>query len=190
MKHTWTIDPAHTQAEFSAKHMMITTVRGHFAGATGTIEFDEADPTNSSVEATLDASTIDTGQAQRDGHLRSPDFLDVERFPVITFRSTRIEKAGDGFKVTGDLTIRDVTRSVVLDAEFLGVVRSMQGGRHAGFTARTKLDRESFGLTWNVGLEAGGWLVGRDITISIDAAADQPAAAKPASDAAPVARAA
>jgi polyisoprenoid-binding protein YceI len=176
MKTTWTIDPAHTQAEFSAKHMMITTVRGHLSGATGTIELDEDDLTRSSVVATLDASTVDTGMAQRDAHLRSPDFLDAERFPVIAFRSTRIEKAGDGYRITGDLTIRDVTRSVVLDAAFLGVVPSMQGGRHAGFTARTRIDREEWGLTWNVGLEAGGWLVGKEITISIEAAADQAAA--------------
>ena len=181
MKTTWTIDPAHTQAEFSAKHMMITNVRGRFDGASGTIELDEADPTNSSVVATLDASTINTGQAQRDGHLKGPDFLDVGRFPAITFRSTKVEKAGDGYRITGDLTIKDVTKSVVLEAEFLGVVTNMQGGRHAGFTGRTRIDRESWGLTWNVGLEAGGWLVGKDVTISIDAAADQPVADKSAS---------
>jgi polyisoprenoid-binding protein YceI len=176
VKTTWTIDPAHTQAEFSAKHMMITTVRGHFDGATGTIELDEDDLTRSSVVATLDASTVDTGMAQRDAHLRSADFLDAERFPAITFRSTRIEKAGHGYRIVGDLTIRDVTRSVTLEAGFLGIIPGMQGGRHAGFTARTRIDREAWGLTWNVGLEAGGWLVGREITISIDAAADQAAA--------------
>jgi polyisoprenoid-binding protein YceI len=184
MKTTWTIDPAHTQAEFSAKHMMITTVRGHLAGAAGTIELDEDDLTRSSVVATLDASTVDTGMAQRDAHLRSADFLDADRFPQIAFRSTRIEKAGDGYRITGDLTIRDVTRSVVLDATFLGVVPSMQGGRHAGFSARIRIDREEWGLTWNVGLEAGGWLVGKEITISIEAAADQAVARSRASAAA------
>jgi polyisoprenoid-binding protein YceI len=176
MKTTWTIDAAHTQAEFSAKHMMITNVRGHFDGATGTIEFDEADPTSSTVEATLDASTIDSGMAQRDGHLKGPDFLDVERWPTITFRSTKVEKAGRGYRITGDLTIRDVTKPVVLEADFLGIVLGMQGGRHAGFSAKTKIDREAWGLTWNMGLEAGGWLVGKEVTISIDAAADQVAA--------------
>ena len=181
MRSTWTIDPAHTKAEFSAKHMMMTTVRGHVAGATGTIELDEDDLTRSSVVATLDAGSVDTGEARRDAHLRSLDFLDVERFPTITFRSTAIEKAGSGYRIVGDLTIRDVTRSVVLDAEFLGAVHGMQGGRHAGFTARTTIDREAWGLTWNVGLEAGGWLVGREITIAIDAAADQAAARKDAS---------
>lgn len=184
MKTRWTIDPAHTQAEFSAKHMMITSVRGHFAGATGRIDFDEADPTNSYVEATLDTSTIDTGQAQRDGHLKSPDFLDAEKWPTLTFRSTKIEKAGDGYRIAGDLTIRDVTKPVVLEADFLGIVRSMQGGRHAGFSAKTKIDREAWGLTWNVGLEAGGWLVGKEVTISIDAAADEVVAEKAAADAA------
>jgi polyisoprenoid-binding protein YceI len=178
MKTTWTIDAAHTQAEFSARHMMITTVRGHFDGATGRIEFDEADPTDSYVEATLDASTIDSGMAQRDGHLKGPDFLDVSTYPTITFRSTRIDKAGAGYRITGDLTIRDVTRPVVLDADFLGIVRGLQGGRHAGFTAKTKIDREAWGLTWNMGLESGGWLVGKEVTISIDAAADEAVAAK------------
>ena len=178
MKTTWKIDPAHTQADFAARHMMITTVRGHFAGATGTIEFDEADPTNSIVEATLDVSTIDSGQAQRDDHLRSPDFLDVEKWPTITFRSTKIDRAGDGYRIAGDLTVKDVTKSVVLEADFLGIVRGMRGGRHAGFTARTKIDREAWGLTWNMGLETGGWLVGKEVTISIDAAADQVAAEK------------
>jgi polyisoprenoid-binding protein YceI len=184
MKTTWTIDPAHTQAEFSAKHMMITNVRGHFDGATGTIEFDEADPTNSSVEATFDASTIDSGQAQRDGHLKGPDFLDVAKWPKITFRSTGIEKAGSGYRITGDLTIRDVTKPVVLDADFIGIVKGMQGGRHAGFSARTKIDREAWGLTWNMGLEAGGWLVGKEVSISIDAAADQVAVQQLEADAA------
>ena len=181
MKTTWTIDPAHTQAEFSAKHMMITSVRGHFAGATGTIQFDEADPTNSSVETTLDASTIDTGMAQRDGHLKSPDFLDVATYPTITFKSTKIEKSGDRFAITGDLTVKNVTKSVVMDADFLGVVQGMGGGRHAGFSAKTKIDREAWGLTWNMGLEAGGWLVGKEVTITIDAAADEPVVEKPAS---------
>jgi polyisoprenoid-binding protein YceI len=184
MKTSWTIDAAHTQAEFSAKHMMITNVRGHFDGATGRIDFDEADPTNSYVEATLDASTIDTGMAQRDGHLRSPDFLDVERWPTITFRSTKIEKAGDRFKITGDLTIRDVTKPVVLDAEFLGIVQGMRGGRHAGFSGRARIDREAWGLTWNMGLETGGWLVGKEVTISIDAAADEAVAGKAETNAA------
>jgi polyisoprenoid-binding protein YceI len=173
MKSTWTIDGAHTQVDFSVKHMMISTVRGHFAGIAGTIELDEADLTGSSVSVTIDASTVDTGMAQRDAHLKSAEFFDVENHPTVTFRSTKVEKAGDGYRISGDLTIRGVTRQVVLDAEHLGVVQSMQGGRHAGFAATTKLDRDDWGLTWNVGLESGGWLVGKDITLTIDAAADE-----------------
>lgn len=184
MKSTWTIDTAHTQVDFSAKHMMISTVRGHFSGIEGTIELDETDLTGSSVAVTIDASTVDTGMGQRDAHLRSADFFAVETYPRITFRSTKVEQAGDGYRITGDLTIRDVTRQVVLDAEYLGVVTSMQGGRHAGFSARTKLNREDWGLTWNVGLESGGWLVGKDITLTIDAAADEVTVAKAPSAAA------
>ena len=172
MKSTWTLDTAHTQADFSAKHLMISTVRGHFAGIAGTIELDEDDLTNSTVVVAIDATTVDTGMAQRDGHLRGADFFDVATYPTITFRSTKVEKAGAEYRIAGDLTIRDVTRSVVLDAEFLGIVPSMQGGRHAGFSATTKIDREDWGLTWNVGLESGGWLVGKEITLTIDAAAD------------------
>jgi polyisoprenoid-binding protein YceI len=184
MKSTWTIDSAHTQAEFTARHMMITKVRGSFDGATGVIEFDEDDPTNSSVEATLDASTITTGQEQRDAHLRSGDFLESDTYPHITFKSTKIEKKADRYAITGDLTIKGVTKPVVLDADFLGIVHNMQGGRHAGFSASTKIDREEWGLTWNVGLETGGLLVGKEVTISIDAAADQAAAEKAGSAAA------
>ncbi len=136
------------------------------------------------MEATLDASTITTGQEQRDAHLRSGDFLDSEKYPHITFKSTRIEKKGGRYAITGDLTIKGVTKPVVLDTDFLGIVQNMQGGRHAGFSASTKIDREEWGLTWNVGLEAGGWLVGKEITISIDAAADQAAAEKAGSAAA------
>ncbi|MEI8332509.1 MAG: YceI family protein [Chloroflexota bacterium] len=172
MKSTWTLDTAHTQADFAAKHLMISTVRGHFAGIAGTIELDEDDLTNSTVVVAIDATTVDTGMAQRDGHLRGTDFFDVETYPTISFRSTKVEKAGAEYRIAGDLTIKDVTRPVVLDAEFLGIVPSMQGGRHAGFTATTKIDREDWGLKWNVGLESGGWLVGKEITLTIDAAAD------------------
>jgi polyisoprenoid-binding protein YceI len=172
MKSTWTLDTAHTQVDFSAKHMMISTVRGHFAGITGTIELDEDDLTSSSVVVAIDAATVDTGMAQRDGHLRSADFFDTEKYPTMTFRSTGVEKVGGAYRITGELTIKDVTRPIVLDAEFLGIVSGMRGGRHAGFAAKTKITREDWGLTWNVGLESGGWLVGKEITLTIDAAAD------------------
>jgi len=174
---TWTLDSAHTVVSFAAKHMMITKVRGIFKAVTGTIEFDEEDPTRSSVVATIPAATVDTGTEMRDKHLRSPDFLDAEQFPAMEFRSTAIERAGDGYAITGDLTIRGVTRPVTLQAEFLGIVKNMQGVRHAGFEASTKIKRSDWGLAWNVGLETGGWLVSDEITIELEVAADEVAAA-------------
>ena len=132
---TWQIDTAHTVVGFTAKHMMITKVRGIFKGVTGTIEFDEADPTRSSVEVAIPAATVETGMEPRDNHLRSADFLDAENHPTLTFRSTSIAPRGDRWAITGDLTIRGVTRPVVLDTEALGIVTGMDGRRHAGFEA-------------------------------------------------------
>ncbi len=156
---TWQLDTAHTVVSFTGKHMMITKVRGIFKGVTGTIEFDEADPAASRVEVTIPAATVETGMEPRDAHLRSADFLDAENHPALTFASTGIVPKGDRWAITGDLTIRGVTRPVVLDAEALGIVTGMDGRRHAGFEATTKIKRSDWGLTWNVGLEAGGWLV-------------------------------
>jgi polyisoprenoid-binding protein YceI len=173
---TWTLDSAHTVVSFTAKHMMITKVRGIFKGVSGTVEFDEEDPTRSSVVATIPAATVDTGMEARDSHLRSADFLDAETFPTLEFRSTGIERAGDRFRITGDLTIHGVTRPVTLEAEFLGIVRSMKGVRHAGFEASTTIKRSDWGLTWNVGLETGGWLVSDEISIELEVAADEVAA--------------
>lgn len=173
---TWQIDTAHTVVSFTGKHMMITKVRGIFKDVTGTVEYDEADPARSSVEVAIPASTIETGMEARDNHLRSADFLDVESHPALTFRSTSIEPRGDRWAITGDLTIRGVTRPVVLDTEALGVVQGMDGRRHAGFAAATKIKRSDWGLTWNVGLEAGGWLVSDEISIELDVAADEVAA--------------
>jgi polyisoprenoid-binding protein YceI len=167
----WTFDQAHTSADFSARHMMITTVRGGFRNVTGTIDFDPANPAAASVEATIDTTSMtSTGVADRDAHLKSPDFLDVANYPAITFRSTKVEPGSDGTsaRVTGDLTIRGVTRPVTLDVEFLGQVNSPFGDVRAGFTGATKINREDFGLTWNMALEAGGWLVGKDITINLE----------------------
>ncbi|MBZ0290196.1 MAG: YceI family protein [Anaerolineae bacterium] len=167
----WTFDLAHTSADFSARHMMITTVRGGFKNVTGTIDFDPANPAKASVEATIDtASMTSTGVVDRDAHLKSPDFLDIANYPTITFKSTKVEPNNDGTqaKVTGDLTIRGVTRPVTLDVEFLGQVNSPFGDVRAGFTGSTKINREDFGLTWNMALEAGGWLVGKDITINLE----------------------
>ena len=172
---SWKIDPAHTLVEFTAKHMMITNVRGRFANVEGKIVVDEAKPSRSSVEVEIDAASIDTRAEQRDQHLRSADFLDVENNPKLTFRSTKVEGAslepGKSFRVTGDLTIHGTTREVVLDATFEGRGRDPWGGERVSFSADTKIDRRDFGLTWNAALEAGGVLVGNEIKIHIEAQA-------------------
>src|SRR5205085_5260433 len=164
---SWTVDPMHTQVEFSAKHMGIMTVRGAFTGLSTTINFNEDDFTASSVEATIDARTLSTHDDRRDAHLKSPDFLDVEQFPTIAFKSTRIEHAAhDQYKMTGDLTIRGVTRPVTLDVVYSGQGRDPMGNMHAGFSAHTTINRKDWGLTWNVALETGGLLVGEDIKLA------------------------
>ena len=168
---TWTLDPAHSSVGFSAKHMMLTTVRGTMAIRDFDLEFDPDALEASRVRVSLDAASIDTGQDPRDQHLRSADFLDTERYPTIDFVSRRVEPARDGYRLHGDLTIRGETRPVVLDADFAGVVPNLQGGQRAAFSARTTINREDFGLTWNVALEQGGWLVSKDIKIEIDLAA-------------------
>jgi len=174
---TWTLDPAHSAVTFSAKHMMVTTVRGSIAIREVDLDFDPERPTRSSVRVVLDAASIDTGQAQRDQHLRSADFLDTQAHPTIDFASTAIEpRGGDRYAIRGDLAIRGVARPVVLDAVLGGVVADWQGGgRRAAFSARTTIDREDFGLTWNVALEQGGWLVSREIGIQIELAVTAPA---------------
>lgn len=174
---TWKLDTAHSALVVSARHMMITTVRGTLQIADATLDFDPEHPERSSVEARIDAASIDTGVEQRDAHLRSPDFLDAEQHPHIVFRSTRIEPKGAAYLVHGDLTIRGVTRPVTLDAEIAGVVADWQGGDRAAFSARTKIDREAWGLNWNVALEAGGWLVGKEFNVEIELAALRAAAA-------------
>ena len=172
---TWNLDPSHSLIEFSAKHMMITTVKGRMAELRGAITIDEANPDRSSVSVEVDTASIDTRSEQRDQHLRSPDFLDIEKFPTVTFRSTRIEGAraseGDGFKVIGDLTIRGTTREVTLDATFEGRGKDPWGGERVSFSADTKIDRRDFGLTWNAALETGGVLVSNDVKIHIEAQA-------------------
>ena len=169
---TWTVDGSHSVAEFSAKHMMITRVKGRIADLRGTVTIDEASPERSAVDVELDAASIDTRSEQRDAHLRSADFLDVERFPLITFRSRRIEGArrdqGTNFRVVGDLTIRGVTREVVLDATYEGRGRDPWGGERVSFSATTTIDRRDFGLTWNTALETGGVLVSNDVRIALE----------------------
>jgi polyisoprenoid-binding protein YceI len=180
----WTIDTAHTDVLFSAKHMMITTVRGKFHDVEGTLRLDEANPTNSSAEIRIAAASLATGNGPRDGHLRSPDFFNADVHPTIVFRSTGIEQVGTAdFRITGDLTIQETTRPIIFDATFLGFYTSMQGTRRVGLSARTIINRKDWGLGWNVALETGGWLVGENVTIEIDIAADEvaPAAAELAS---------
>jgi polyisoprenoid-binding protein YceI len=174
---TWQLDPAHTVVSFTGRHMMITKVRGIFKGVTGTIDFDEANPAGSRVEVTIPADSIETGVEPRDNHLRSADFLDAENHPALTFVSTGIVPKGDRWAIAGDLAIRGVTRPVVLVGEALGIVAGMDGRRHAGFEATTKIRRSDWGLSWNVGLEAGGWLVSDEIVIDLEVAADEVAAA-------------
>ncbi|HUF25701.1 MAG TPA: YceI family protein [Gemmatimonadaceae bacterium] len=166
---TWKLDPAHSSIEFAVRHLMIATVRGRFGGIDGTLTLDERDPRASRVEATIQTASIDTRTEQRDQHLRSADFFDVERFPTISFRSRRIDGDVNGsFRVTGDLTIRDVMREVVLDATNNGRAKDPWGNEHLAIEARGKVDRREFGLTWNQALEAGGVLVGDEIKLNLE----------------------
>lgn len=166
---TWTIDADHTDVGFSVRHMMITTVKGYFPGVSGTLGLDADDPTGMKVSAVLDAASITTRNDQRDTHLRSADFFDVEQYPQITFESRSIEAAGqDRFRVTGHLTIRGVTKEVVLDVEQEGQGIDPWGQARIGFTATTKIQRGGFGLNWNQALEAGGVLVSDEVRISIE----------------------
>jgi len=168
-KSIWQIDPAHTGVEFAVKHMMISTVKGRFGDVSGTITLDEADLSGSSVEVDIDVASIDTRQADRDAHLRSADFFDVENHPKITYRSRRVEVVGENrFRVIGDLTIRGETREVVLDATFEGRGKDPWGNEKAGFTAQAVIDRRDFGLTWNAALETGGILVGNEVKINLE----------------------
>lgn len=166
---SWKIDPAHTEINFTARHMMISNVRGRFEKFAGTVEFDEQHPAASSVDVQIEAASITTKEAKRDGHLRSPDFLNAEKYPYLTFKSKRVEvlDANHG-RIIGDLTIRDITHEVVLDTEYSGTAKSPLGHTSSGFTATTTINRKDWNLEWNVALETGGWLVGDEIKISIE----------------------
>jgi polyisoprenoid-binding protein YceI len=165
---TWTTDPAHSDLRFVVNHMMIAKIRGRFRRFTCTLDIAEQ-PEDSSVEAVIDAASIDTGDPTRDEHLRSADFLDVERFPEIRFRSTSVRPGDhDRWQVAGELTVRDVTRPVELEVEYTGATIDPWGNLRAAFSASTEIDREEFGVTWNQALEAGGFLVGRRVRIEID----------------------
>ncbi len=167
----WDIDAAHSTAQFSVKHMMVTTVRGQFDKVTGLVTLDDKDPTKSKVDVKIDASTINTREPKRDAHLKSADFFDVQKYPEIRFTSTKIAKAGkDKYKVTGDLTMRGVTKPVTLDVHAPATeMKSPFGQTVRGLTAKGKLNRKDFGLNWNKALETGGVLVGDDIALDIDA---------------------
>jgi len=176
---TWDLDPAHSSVQFSVRHLMVSTVRGAFGKVAGTVAVDEQDLTHSKIQATIDAASIDTRIEKRDAHLKSPDFLDVAKYPTITFVSKKIERvAPDHFKVTGDLTLHGVTREATLDVE--GPTPEMKdpwGKTRAGAQATTTINRKDFGLTWNQALEAGGVAVGDEVKITIDVeATKQPAA--------------
>ncbi len=168
---TFAIDPAHTDVLFSAKHLMVTNVRGTFTDVSGTVEVNESDPTASHAEISVRAASVDTGVAARDSHLRSNDFFAVETYPLIRVMSTAVKpKGGNDYMVTADVTVKDVTRSVDFDVEFLGFFAGIDGSRHVGFSAKATIDRKAWGLGWNVALEAGGWLVGDQIKLEIDLA--------------------
>jgi len=175
----WNIDAAHTGINFSVRHMVVSKVRGRFGKYSGTITLDDADSTRSTVEVSVDASSIDTGVAERDTHLRSLDFFDVEKFPELKFRSQRIERVdATHYRVVGELTIRDVKQEVVLDAEYGGRGKDPWGNERVGFVAKTSIDRKEFGLTWNQTLETGGILVGDRIEIDLDVQGVRAAAQK------------
>jgi polyisoprenoid-binding protein YceI len=164
----WQLDPVHTSVEFVARHLMVTKVRGKFTDVSGTIHLAE-EPAESWVEAKIDPVSVETGDEQRDAHLRSPDFFDVERYQDITFRSTEVEGSSPShFLVHGDLSVHGITRPVALEVEYHGVTSDPWGGRRAGFSASTELNREDFDLTWNIALEAGGVVVGKKIRLEFE----------------------
>ncbi|MGE5087421.1 MAG: YceI family protein [Bacillota bacterium] len=167
---TWQIDGAHSSANFTIKHMMIAKVHGGFEKLSGSLILDSSDISKSSVEASIEAASINTREAQRDAHLKSADFFDVEKFPLLTFKSKKVERVGDEeLKVTGDLTIHGVTKEVVFEVEGpSSEQKDPYGNIKIGLSAKTKIKRKDFGLSWNAALEAGGVLVGDDVQISLD----------------------
>lgn len=170
---SWTIDASHSHIGFSVRHMVVSTVRGQFNAVRGTLNLDETNPAASRVEAEVDAATIDTHDANRDGHLRSADFFDVEQFPTITFKSTKVENNDGDYKVTGDLTMHGVTKSVTFAVEYSGFVRDPYGLDRAGFSAQTKINRKDFGLGWGGLLETGGAIVSDEVKLNLEFEATQ-----------------
>lgn len=167
---SWTLDTAHSQINFSVKHMMISTVRGRFDTFSGTFDLNEENPHVSNVEVTIDLASVNTGDAGRDGHLKNTDFFETEKFPTATYRSTRVEKvAEEEYRIYGDLTLHGVTNEVPLTAILEGLTKDMQGNRRAGFTVRAVISRKDFDLNWNVALETGGVLVSDKVNLEINA---------------------
>ncbi len=165
----WTLDKAHSQFGFAVRHMMISTVRGQFREFDANLQIDDKDLTHSYLVGTVKTASVDTQDPNRDAHLRSPDFFDVEKYPVMTYKSTRIEKVGeDHYRVTGDLTIKDTTRPVTFDVHEEGRGKDPWGKQHIGFSGQATINRREFGLNWNVALEAGGWLVHEQVRIEIN----------------------
>jgi polyisoprenoid-binding protein YceI len=177
---TWQVDPKHSDAGFAVSHLMISTVRGQFHSITGTIVFDDQDVSKSSVNVTIDATTVDTREPDRDKHLKSPDFFDVAKYPTFTFKSTKVEQAGAGkLKVTGDLTIHGVTKSVVLDVDGpKAAIKDPWGMQRSAVSATTKINRKDFGVNWAGKMDTGGAVVGDDVNITLDVEMVQPPAAK------------
>jgi polyisoprenoid-binding protein YceI len=175
--HAWKIDTVHSTVGFWVRHLMVTKVHGTFTKWSGTLELDDQDPARSRVDVQIEAASIDTKEAQRDGHLRSPDFFDAEKYPQITFKSTSVESAGDGkYHVTGDLTLHGVTHPVKLEVEDGGRAKHpMAGDLRAGFSAHTSIKRSDFGLTWNAALETGGFAVSDKVEINVEIQASRPA---------------
>ena len=167
---SWTLDAAHSQISFSVKHMMISTVRGRFDTFSGILDLNEENPTLSSLEVTIDLASVNTGDANRDNHLRQLDFFETEKLPAATYKSTRVEQVGeDEYRIYGDLTLHGVTREVPLTATLEGLTKDMEGNRRAGFTVRAAINRKDFDLNWNVALETGGVLVSDKVNLEIDA---------------------
>jgi polyisoprenoid-binding protein YceI len=166
---SWKIDPAHSEINFTVRHLMISNVRGRFEKFSGDINFDIDNPAASTLDVSIDAASINTKEPQRDGHLRSPDFFDAEKFPSLTYKGTRFEVLDPSHgKIYGDLAIRGVAHQVVLDVEYSGMAKSPWGNTSAGFSATTKINRKDWGLNWNQALESGGVLVGDEIKIAIE----------------------
>ncbi len=168
---TWKLDPAHSSADFKVRHMMISNVKGSFSGLSGTLTEHTVDSTLSSVDASIDVATVTTGDPQRDGHLKSADFFEVEKYPTMAFKSTKVERKGEAeYRVTGDLTLHGVTKPVVLDVEGpTAPGKDPWGNTRIGISATGKINRKDFGLNWNAALETGGILVGEDVHITVEA---------------------